>query len=171
MLDSFKTRATLAIGSTRYAYHDLTRLEPQFRVSRLPYSYKILLENLLRHEDGVATTADDIADGLGHVTEEAAQTSAAGIATDAAPGRDVARDTHRDRRRARLHRRHRDRLPRHELRRGPADATHHERGSDSVGAAGDRTAKGTCADARPTRDVAPTRRARHRQARRRPARR
>ena len=60
MLDSFKTRATLAIGSTRYAYHDLTRLEPQFRVSRLPYSYKILLENLLRHEDGVATTADDI---------------------------------------------------------------------------------------------------------------
>ncbi|MGQ3056295.1 MAG: aconitate hydratase AcnA [Nevskia sp.] len=60
MLDSFKTRATLAIGSTRYTYHDLTRLEPAFRVSRLPYSYKILLENLLRHEDGVATTADDI---------------------------------------------------------------------------------------------------------------
>ena len=48
MLDSFKTRATLAIGSTRYTYHDLTQLEPAFRVSRLPYSYKILLENLLR---------------------------------------------------------------------------------------------------------------------------
>ncbi|MCX7060841.1 MAG: aconitate hydratase AcnA [Gammaproteobacteria bacterium] len=60
MNNSFSTRATLSIGGNAYGYHDLTRLEAQFRVSRLPYAYKILLENLLRHEDGVATTADDI---------------------------------------------------------------------------------------------------------------
>jgi aconitate hydratase len=60
MKDSFKTQSTLAVGSKSYRYFDLTRLEAQFKVSRLPYSYKILLENLLRHEDGANITADTI---------------------------------------------------------------------------------------------------------------
>jgi len=58
--DSYKAKSTLTVGSKSYGYYDLTQLEQPFKVSRLPYSYKILLENLLRHEDGVSTTADDI---------------------------------------------------------------------------------------------------------------
>jgi len=60
MTDSFKSKSTLAVGSKTYSFYDLTKLEGQFKVSRLPYSYKVLLENLLRHEDGVNTTADTI---------------------------------------------------------------------------------------------------------------
>ena len=60
MTDSYKAKSTLTVGSKSYGYYDLTQLEQPFEVSRLPYSYKILLENLLRHEDGVNTTADDI---------------------------------------------------------------------------------------------------------------
>ncbi len=60
MTDSYKAKSTLTVGSKSYGYYDLTKLEQPFKVSRLPYSYKILLENLLRHEDGVSTTADDI---------------------------------------------------------------------------------------------------------------
>ncbi|GAC1624889.1 MAG: aconitate hydratase AcnA [Nevskia sp.] len=64
MSDSFKAKSTLTVGSKSYTYFDLSKLESQlggqFKVSRLPYSYKILLENLLRHEDGANTTSDDI---------------------------------------------------------------------------------------------------------------
>jgi aconitate hydratase len=60
MTDSFKSRATLSVGGKTYNYYNLQVLEPQYKVSRLPYSYKILLENLLRHEDGENTTKADI---------------------------------------------------------------------------------------------------------------
>ncbi|WP_293390569.1 aconitate hydratase AcnA [Nevskia sp.] len=64
MTDSYKAKSTLTVGSKSYGYYDLTQLDSHFggafKVARLPYSYKILLENLLRHEDGVSTTADDI---------------------------------------------------------------------------------------------------------------
>jgi aconitate hydratase len=60
MTDSFKSRATLSVGDKTYDYYNLQTLEAKFKVSRLPYSYKILLENLLRHEDGVNTTKGDI---------------------------------------------------------------------------------------------------------------
>ena len=60
MSDSFKSKSTLSVGSKNYTFFDLTRLESKFKVSRLPYSYKILLENLLRHEDGVNTTIEEI---------------------------------------------------------------------------------------------------------------
>ncbi len=60
MTDSFKSRATLSVGDKTYTYYNLQALEGKFKVSRLPYSYKILLENLLRHEDGVNTSQADI---------------------------------------------------------------------------------------------------------------
>jgi aconitate hydratase len=61
MTDSFNAKSTLQVGDKRYTYYDLTQLEGAHKVSRLPYSYKVLLENLLRHEDGVNITKDTIA--------------------------------------------------------------------------------------------------------------
>jgi len=60
MSDSFKAKSTLTVGSKNYTFFDLTKLEADYKVSRLPYSYKVLLENLLRHEDGINTTKDTI---------------------------------------------------------------------------------------------------------------
>ncbi|HEU0225138.1 MAG TPA: aconitate hydratase AcnA [Steroidobacteraceae bacterium] len=59
MQDSFKSRRKLAVGDRSYDYCALDSLAA-YRVGRLPYSYKILLENLLRHEDGRTVTRDDI---------------------------------------------------------------------------------------------------------------
>ena len=61
MTDSFQAKSTLKVGPKSYTYFDLTQLEAKYKVSRLPYSYKVLLENLLRHEDGVNITKDTIA--------------------------------------------------------------------------------------------------------------
>ncbi|HBK47751.1 MAG TPA: aconitate hydratase AcnA [Xanthomonadaceae bacterium] len=55
MNDSFSTRSQLDVGGKTYAYYSLPELGRQFDISRLPYSMKILLENLLRHEDGGIT--------------------------------------------------------------------------------------------------------------------
>ncbi|MEQ1440552.1 aconitate hydratase AcnA [Fontimonas sp. SYSU GA230001] len=60
MTDSFKSKSTLKVGSKSYTYYSLKALEPKFKLARLPYSIKVLLENLLRHEDGVNTTKADI---------------------------------------------------------------------------------------------------------------
>ena len=59
MQDSFKARRKLVVGKQRYDYYALDALA-EYRVGRLPYSLKILLENLLRHEDGRTVTRDDI---------------------------------------------------------------------------------------------------------------
>ena len=59
MTDSFKARSTLNVGTRSYEIHSLAAL-PQEKVARLPYSLKILLENLLRFEDGVNVTRKDI---------------------------------------------------------------------------------------------------------------
>src|SRR6478735_12563631 len=59
MADSFKTRTTLAVGSQSYEIHRLPSIAGH-DVARLPFSLKILLENLLRFEDGVNVTRDDI---------------------------------------------------------------------------------------------------------------
>jgi aconitate hydratase len=53
MSDSFATRDTLAVNGKTYAYYSLPKLGQRFDIKRLPYSMKILLENLLRCEDGV----------------------------------------------------------------------------------------------------------------------
>ncbi|MEO6065561.1 MAG: aconitate hydratase AcnA, partial [Lysobacterales bacterium] len=60
MLDSFEVRDSFEVNGKRYAFASLTKLGARFDVSRLPYSMKILLENLLRHEDGVSVTRDHI---------------------------------------------------------------------------------------------------------------
>ena len=51
----------LNVHNARYSMHSLQALEGEHEVRRLPYCLKILLENLLRHEDGVSVTKDDIA--------------------------------------------------------------------------------------------------------------
>ncbi len=54
-------RDTLEAGGERYEIHRLRALGDEFDVERLPYSMKVLLENLLRHVDGVRVTDDDVA--------------------------------------------------------------------------------------------------------------
>jgi len=60
MKNSFDTHARLTIGKTDYEIFSVQRLADRYPVSRLPYAQKILLENLLRHEDGVNVTREDI---------------------------------------------------------------------------------------------------------------
>ena len=57
MSNSFNAKDTLQVGDKSYTYY---RLDAAGNVGRLPYSMKVLLENLLRREDGVNVTADDI---------------------------------------------------------------------------------------------------------------
>ncbi len=59
--DSLNTRSTLEAGGKRYAYYSLEKAGAALGdVSRLPFSMKVLLENLLRFEDGVSVTRDDL---------------------------------------------------------------------------------------------------------------
>jgi aconitate hydratase len=60
-MNSFDTRTTLTVGDREYTYYSLPKFAEQgFDVNRLPYSLKILLENLLRNEDGVSVSRGDI---------------------------------------------------------------------------------------------------------------
>ena len=59
MTNSFRARSTLTAGNRWYEIWSLAAL-PQDKLARLPYSLKILLENLLRFEDGVSVTRADI---------------------------------------------------------------------------------------------------------------
>ena len=61
-IDSFKSRRTLSAGGKTYAYFSLPAAEKAGlkNLSKLPYSMRVLLENLLRWEDGKTVTADDI---------------------------------------------------------------------------------------------------------------
>src|SRR6202158_4065367 len=59
MINSFRARSTLNAGERSYEIWSLAAL-PQDKLARLPYSLKILLENLLRFEDGVSVTRADI---------------------------------------------------------------------------------------------------------------
>jgi len=58
--DSFGARSTLSVGGRDLEIFRLDSLQSSFDVARLPFSLKILLENLLRHEDGDAVTHADI---------------------------------------------------------------------------------------------------------------
>ncbi len=60
MSNSFSARGSLSVAGRTYEVFRLPALETEFKVSRLPYSMKVLLENLLRFEDGKTVTADDI---------------------------------------------------------------------------------------------------------------
>jgi aconitate hydratase len=61
-IDTFKTRRTLTINNTNYDYFSLPAAEAAGLpdIAKLPCSLKILLENLLRNEDGSSVTTDDI---------------------------------------------------------------------------------------------------------------
>ncbi|MEO0792646.1 MAG: aconitase family protein, partial [Pseudomonadota bacterium] len=62
-LDSFKCRKTLDVGGKSYTFFSIPDAEANglSGISRLPFSMKVLLENLLRNEDGRSVTKDDIA--------------------------------------------------------------------------------------------------------------
>jgi aconitate hydratase len=60
-MNSFASKATLTSGNRTYTFFRLPALEVRgFNLGRLPFSLKILLENLLRREDGVNVTAREI---------------------------------------------------------------------------------------------------------------
>ncbi|MDO9222937.1 MAG: aconitate hydratase AcnA, partial [Caulobacter sp.] len=61
-IDSLQTRRTLSVGGTSYVYYSLSAAEDAGLkgVSRLPVSMKVLLENLLRNENGGDTTEADL---------------------------------------------------------------------------------------------------------------
>src|SRR3954465_4482549 len=59
--DTLKTRKTLTVEGKEYDYFSLAEAAKTIGdISRLPYSLKVLLENLLRFEDGQSVTVDDI---------------------------------------------------------------------------------------------------------------
>src|SRR5690606_19039360 len=60
--DSFKCRKTLSVAGTDYVYFDLKEAEKNglSGISKLPFSMKVLLENLLRNEDGRSVTKESI---------------------------------------------------------------------------------------------------------------
>ena len=61
MGNSFESLSDLAVGKQTYRYYKLEALQAEApEVDRLPFSLKILLENLLRNEDGLTVTRDDI---------------------------------------------------------------------------------------------------------------
>ncbi|MSQ96371.1 MAG: aconitate hydratase AcnA [Gemmataceae bacterium] len=62
MADSFQSKASLSVANTSYTIYRLDAVYKKYpQAQRLPFSLKILLENLLRTEDGVNVTANDIA--------------------------------------------------------------------------------------------------------------
>ncbi|HEU4599217.1 MAG TPA: aconitate hydratase AcnA, partial [Solirubrobacterales bacterium] len=58
--DSFGARSTLEVGGREFEIFRLDALQERFDVARLPYSIKILLENVLRLEDGTSVSAADV---------------------------------------------------------------------------------------------------------------
>jgi aconitate hydratase len=58
--NSFGAKATLTVGDASYEIFRLDALQSKFDIARLPFSLKILLENLLRNEDGESIRAQDI---------------------------------------------------------------------------------------------------------------
>src|SRR5919197_5336810 len=58
--NSFDARAELDVGGRTYEIFRLDALQSKFVVARLPFSLKVLLENLLRNEDGAGIRAADI---------------------------------------------------------------------------------------------------------------
>src|SRR5688572_16983031 len=89
-LDSFNCRRTLRVGSTEYIYYNLIEAEKNglTGISQLPYSMKVLLENLLRNEDGRSVTRDSIAAVAGWLADR----GAAGVEIAYRPARVLMQD-------------------------------------------------------------------------------
>src|SRR5215472_12024843 len=62
MMNSFGAKSTLKVGNQEFDFFSLEKAEQAGAgpVSKLPFSLKVMSENLLRHEDGVSVTGDDI---------------------------------------------------------------------------------------------------------------
>ena len=60
MNNSFDARTELKVGDKKYEIYSCARLAGKYPIAKLPFAQKILLENLLRTEDGVNVTRDDI---------------------------------------------------------------------------------------------------------------
>jgi aconitate hydratase len=58
--NSFDAKATLVVGERSFEIFRLDALQASYDVARLPFSLKVLLENLLRNEDGESIRAGDI---------------------------------------------------------------------------------------------------------------
>src|SRR3954463_9788313 len=58
--NSFDARAHLEVGGRTHEIYRLDALQARYDVARLPFSLKVLLENLLRNEDGVSVRREDI---------------------------------------------------------------------------------------------------------------
>ncbi len=59
--DTLATRSTLTVGDKTYDYFSLPKAAAKYGdISRLPFSMKVLLENMLRFEDGKTVTVDDV---------------------------------------------------------------------------------------------------------------
>ena len=69
--NSFGARSTLTVGDESYVIY---RLDALAGTARLPYSLKVLLENLLRHEDGHLVTTDQIEALAGWKPQEVSST-------------------------------------------------------------------------------------------------
>lgn len=71
-LDSFKARKTLTAGGKTYTYYSLPDAEKNGLpgISKLPFSMKVLLENLLRFEDGRSVTKSDIENFVGWLDDK-----------------------------------------------------------------------------------------------------
>jgi aconitate hydratase len=59
-MDSFGARGTLTVADRSYEIFRLEALQGKYDIARLPFSLKVLLENLLRGEDGESVRAQDI---------------------------------------------------------------------------------------------------------------
>jgi aconitate hydratase len=59
-MNSFDARSQLTVGERSYEIYRLAALQSKFDVARLPFALKVLLENLLRYEDGRVVTSDDV---------------------------------------------------------------------------------------------------------------
>jgi len=77
MKDSFNARTTLDVDGRSYEIFRLDALQKDYDVARLPYCHKILLENLLRCEDGANVTAEDVKALAGWDPEGGARTEIA----------------------------------------------------------------------------------------------
>ena len=71
MTNSYGARRILKVKDSKYQIYAFSALAAQDKIARLPYSLKVLLENLLRHEDGLNITRNDI-DALVHWDPKAA---------------------------------------------------------------------------------------------------
>src|SRR5205085_571177 len=59
-MNSFGARSALSVDGREYEIFRLDALQAKYDVARLPYALKILLENLMRNEDGRTVEADDV---------------------------------------------------------------------------------------------------------------